>query len=177
MGKRFGVVLSLVLAMAVVGCKKKEEAATGGGANKPADKPADKPAGGLDEGDKFIFDSAKEDLQEAKDKAAKGEDAGTSCVAAMSYAEKLRDKKVPEIETFLSDLDKTCGYDIPIKVLETETAKAEEARKKAKPGDVLSECYNATASTALEDLKKKHAEDAKVKELEGRWNTACPKKE
>lgn len=130
--------------------------------------------GGLDDADQFIFKSSKDDLQEAKDMLAKGEDPSLSCVAATSYGDKLRDKKVPEVEAHLKDLDKTCGYDIPLALAEKEVVKAEEGRKKD-PKGVVSDCFNATYETNMELLKKTAAADEKVKALEGRFAAACPK--
>jgi hypothetical protein len=173
--------ITLVLALstvAAIGCKKDDAAKAPDKKAEPAGKGGDKAppaAGGLDEADQFIFKSSKDDLQAAKDKLAKNEDPSTSCVAATSYAEKLRDKKVADVEAHLKDLDKTCGYDIPIAMVEKEVVKAEEGRKKD-PKGVVSECFNATYEMNMEALKKTAAEDEKVKALDARFMAACPKK-
>lgn len=131
--------------------------------------------GGLAADEQFIYDSLKTDTQKIKDEIAKKENPYLTCAGAMSYAESLATVEGnAEVTATREEVNKLCTYEGPIMVLDDATAKAEAARQAQGADAVVSECFNADQSLAVDELNKSAKDDAKFKELLDRWNKACP---
>jgi hypothetical protein len=76
---------------------------------------------------------------------------------------------------FAARFEKLCTHDLQIAMIKRAVEAAEVARK-AKPDEqMLSECFNADYTVALEDLEKAGKMDDAAKALVARFTAACPK--
>lgn len=132
----------------------------------------------LDAGTKFVLEGLKKDVVEVKDKVSKGEVSSMDCVGISLAVDDERLVKGgetrPDVAELIKEGAKLCKEDIPLMVLEKETKKAEDARAKDAKG-VLSECFSANFSLALEEANKTPAAADKAKSIEARFLAACPK--
>lgn len=98
-------------------------------------------------------------------------DAKYACAAVMAYVEELKSPKSAESVA----AKRLCGYDVPMSALRTATELAEQKRKAAAKDAIVSECFSADQSLAVDEIKKgEFAQDAEFQALLTRWKTACP---
>ncbi len=171
-------VLAVCLSFA---CGKKDEKGnekkSPGAESKSGDKEQSGSASKLDPGKQFMLDSARDNIKEAKEKLAAGtpEKAKFDCTTVMTAAKDLAGVTDEAVVTVVKEGEQLCGFDIPYATAEKFVKVAEEARKANPDKKMLSECFKADYNMAIADLKKKHADDEKVKALEARFAAACPK--
>jgi hypothetical protein len=164
--KALGVVV-LVICFGL-GCQKKESPPAG--KDTPAKATPGK-TGDLDPTVRMAIDWVSKDIQRAKEKVAKGEDAKYACVAALAKTDALRKSTDAEAQRVLKEAEQACGYDIPIELVGRGLAKV-EADRKAKPDRPVSyECVDP--QVLLKDLRQKHGADPKVKALDARYQALC----
>jgi hypothetical protein len=160
------------LCLALVGCSQ----AGGTAETKPEAKK--EAAATLDAGEEFALSSIQGDLKTIRERL-KGDDPLSitiTCGATRAMAEKLAPKApaVPAIAAAVKEASTLCDHDLPLALAEFATGKAESARKAQHGPGILSECYSAEMTTALQALEKNHADDDKLKTIKARWAKACP---
>ena len=150
--KRLGCVVALVIA---AGCSKDK----GGDSASTA-------------GHELMAKMITDDLP--KIRAALTSEDPSSATLDCAQVENLGDaRKAGKNLEGLAEYEKLCTLDLPLAVLTKELARIEAARA-AKPDEkVLSECYNAKYTTALEQLAQYKHEDT-AKGFVARFATACP---
>lgn len=133
-----------------------------------------------------IFACGKSEQDEAKSKLTKlinteltniktalgaKKSATYACAAVLAYVEELKSPKATETQ----EAKRLCTYDVPMAVLRTATELAEQKRKAAAQDAIVSECFSADQTVAVEDINKgDFAKDAEFQALLTRWKTACP---
>lgn len=148
----------LILGLAALGCGKGKEEAGGGGGDQAATD--------------YVTNSAKEDV--AKLKAAittpTPGDAKYSC-AQMANIDTLEKAN----KAVAAELRQLCTKDLYLAMIKVEVEKAEAARK-AKPDEqMLSECFNASYSYAVDEMTTAKTIDS-AKDLITRFDAVCPPK-
>ncbi len=120
----------------------------------------------------FVAKGATEGVAKIKAAIAAGkpDDAMFSC-AHTANIDTLKASKPHQ--ALATELEQLCNTDLPLAMI-TKGTEAAEAARKAKPDEkVLSECYNAYITTALDEMKKAKT-DAKAKDVLARFMAACP---
>ena len=134
---------------------------------------SDKPeAGASNAGNEFMSKMIVDDLPAIRTAVGSSEPSSASikCAQVENLADARKSGKNME---GLAEYEKLCTTDLPLATLKVELDKIEAARK-AKPDEaVLSECYNANYTTALEALAKFKHEDL-AKGYVARFTAACP---
>lgn len=165
------VALSLLAAvLATTACKSKEETEKelGEAIAKEFEKAGNEAA------NEFILDGIKKDLGEIKAKLGKGEVDGLDidCAALTGYTGQA--DQIKEAAGMVKEAAQICGFDVPMMTATAALAAAEAARKAKGAEELLSECYSADYSMAIETLQTAHKDDDKVKDLVTRWAAVCP---
>jgi hypothetical protein len=101
--------------------------------------------------------------------AHKPSDAFLDCVQ-MSNIDVLKQK----FAAVAAELEPLCTHDLPIAMIEVAVVAAEAARKAKPNAEILGECYEPFAKTAVDDLVKYKTLDDKAKALIARMAAACP---
>ena len=123
-------------------------------------------------GNDMIYKMAQDDLVEAKQKLQKGEDIDLSCVAAMSYVEKLHEEPDPQVKKGVADLEQFCSLEGPVQEVEAKLKKLDE-KKKAEP-KYKPDLDCVAPQLALETAEKAHKDDPKVKATREHYAKTCP---
>lgn len=122
---------------------------------------------------KFAVESFADDLKKAAGEAKKGKLPMYSCASIETHAETAKKFGFGDQ---LSQYEELCNVTGPIAALTIAVEAAEKARAANPDKAVLSECYNASQSMALEALEKAGKKDDKaVTDLTSRWTKTCPK--
>ncbi len=103
--------------------------------------------------------------------ARKPSDAFLDCVE-MANLDTL--KANDKYKAVAAELEPLCTHDLPIAMLEVAVEAAEAARKAKPNAEILGECYEPFAGTAVDDLRKYRTLDDKAKALLARMNAVCP---
>ncbi len=146
----------IVVALLLVACSEETK-------QKVKDK-ADKVDKALDESDQSDF---AERITEIRAAMTAGQSTTAKCAGALSLAEGDTSANANEIRTL-------CEHDVPLASATRAVEAAEKARAAAKPGDVVSECFEAAWETANDKLSAKHPTDPAFVALKDRWAKACP---
>jgi hypothetical protein len=101
--------------------------------------------------------------------AHKPSDAFLDCVQ-MSNIDVLKAK----FKDVAAELEPLCTHELPIATIEVAVVAAEAARKAKPNAEILGECYDPFAKTAVDDLVKYKTLDDKAKALIARMAAACP---
>lgn len=120
----------------------------------------------------FVANGTKEGIGKIKAAIAAGtpDDAMFSC-AHMANLDTLKASNAHK--ALAAELEQLCNADLPLAVITKAVEKAEAARK-AKPDEkVLSECYSAELTVALDQMKKVNTQ-ANAKDALTRFAVVCP---
>jgi hypothetical protein len=134
----------------------------------------------LDAGAQFGYEALVKGIAEAKTKLGDGSIDAMACASvatSLEMKELIEASKNPNfgnVRKAMEEGAKVCLSDAPIAILERET-KAAEAARLAKPTEtVLTECFNAEYTMALESAAKNSGIAAKVAAIKTRFDAVCP---
>ncbi|MBU1238671.1 hypothetical protein KKF84_00350 [Myxococcota bacterium] len=128
--------------------------------------------GGMDEGQKYEFESAQKDLNEIKATIGKPDfDPNLKCLSVKTALETLAKIKDPKVEKLLKEGDKMCGIEAWVVRGSIFVKKMEDARKKDPKAIFSSEC--AYTKIAIDGVLPKYKKDKRIVEMEKKYKLFC----
>jgi hypothetical protein len=169
---------SLVLASAASCYELPEEAGAKDPATQPSAQPAAREPTFADRSKRDDFDRARASLAELQRVLATGLDSrqtsalGFQCASLRSLQKSLLSESDPLVGRVVADIEKACGFDVPLASAQVEIAQIEAKRKADGPSaNVKGECLGL--KLAIGDIGSAYSSNPEVADIGGKFAAYC----